>query len=183
MRGGAPGTDLLLARVIASGMPVAGRQVDTFGKWLGGSATNVAADHDPGRRRAGPAAIDAGKPVFCEKPLAPTVAACQRILDAEMAAGRRLVQIGLFTDSLSAITRTEALDVAADLGIATVEIGLGAWSPAPHADLAALLADPGARAALRHDVTSRGLRLEAPSGSGVPVPVITTPRTETPYRA
>ncbi len=40
------------------------------------------------------AAIDAGKPVFCEKPLAPTVAACQRILDAEMAAGRRLVQVG-----------------------------------------------------------------------------------------
>jgi myo-inositol 2-dehydrogenase/D-chiro-inositol 1-dehydrogenase len=40
------------------------------------------------------AAIDAGKPVFCEKPLAPTVAACQRIIDAEMAAGRRLVQVG-----------------------------------------------------------------------------------------
>jgi myo-inositol 2-dehydrogenase/D-chiro-inositol 1-dehydrogenase len=32
--------------------------------------------------------------VFCEKPLAPTVEACQRILDAEMAAGRRLVQVG-----------------------------------------------------------------------------------------
>jgi len=40
------------------------------------------------------AAIDAGKPVFCEKPLAPTVAACQRIVDAETAAGRRLVQVG-----------------------------------------------------------------------------------------
>ena len=40
------------------------------------------------------AAIDAGKPVFCEKPLAPTVPACQRIIDAEMAAGRRLVQVG-----------------------------------------------------------------------------------------
>src|SRR5690349_18868522 len=40
------------------------------------------------------AAIDAGKPVFCEKPLAPSSAACQRIMDAEMAAGRRLVQVG-----------------------------------------------------------------------------------------
>ena len=40
------------------------------------------------------AAISAGKPVFCEKPLAPTAHACQRILDAEMAAGRRLVQVG-----------------------------------------------------------------------------------------
>jgi myo-inositol 2-dehydrogenase/D-chiro-inositol 1-dehydrogenase len=40
------------------------------------------------------AAIAAGKPVFCEKPLAPTKQACARIMDAEMAAGRRLVQVG-----------------------------------------------------------------------------------------
>ena len=40
------------------------------------------------------AAIAAGKPVFCEKPLAPSSAACQRIMDAEIAAGRRLVQVG-----------------------------------------------------------------------------------------
>jgi myo-inositol 2-dehydrogenase/D-chiro-inositol 1-dehydrogenase len=40
------------------------------------------------------AAIAAGKPVFCEKPLAPSSDACQRIMDAEMAAGRRLVQVG-----------------------------------------------------------------------------------------
>jgi myo-inositol 2-dehydrogenase/D-chiro-inositol 1-dehydrogenase len=40
------------------------------------------------------AAIAAGKPVLCEKPLAPTVEACRRILDAEAAAGRRLVSVG-----------------------------------------------------------------------------------------
>src|SRR5437762_2579147 len=40
------------------------------------------------------AAIEAGKPVFCEKPLATTRQACLRIVDAEMAAGRRLVQVG-----------------------------------------------------------------------------------------
>ena len=40
------------------------------------------------------ASIAAGKPVFCEKPLAPSSAACQRIMEAEMAAGRRLVQVG-----------------------------------------------------------------------------------------
>jgi myo-inositol 2-dehydrogenase / D-chiro-inositol 1-dehydrogenase len=40
------------------------------------------------------AAIEAGKPVFCEKPLAPTTDACMRILDAEVARGRRLVQVG-----------------------------------------------------------------------------------------
>jgi myo-inositol 2-dehydrogenase/D-chiro-inositol 1-dehydrogenase len=40
------------------------------------------------------AAIAAGKPVFCEKPLATTQEACLRILDAEVAFGRRLVQVG-----------------------------------------------------------------------------------------
>lgn len=38
--------------------------------------------------------IEAGKPVFCEKPLAPTTGACLRVIDAEVAAGRRLVQVG-----------------------------------------------------------------------------------------
>jgi myo-inositol 2-dehydrogenase/D-chiro-inositol 1-dehydrogenase len=40
------------------------------------------------------AAIAAGKPVFCEKPLATTAGACRRILDAESAFGTRLVQVG-----------------------------------------------------------------------------------------
>jgi len=40
------------------------------------------------------ASIAAGKPVFCEKPLADTVEACTRILGAEVAHGSRLVQVG-----------------------------------------------------------------------------------------
>ena len=40
------------------------------------------------------AAIAAGKPVFCEKPLATTQEACRRILAAEAGYGRRLVQVG-----------------------------------------------------------------------------------------
>ena len=40
------------------------------------------------------AAIAAGKPVLCEKPLAPTPAECLEVLAAETKAGRRLVQIG-----------------------------------------------------------------------------------------
>jgi myo-inositol 2-dehydrogenase/D-chiro-inositol 1-dehydrogenase len=40
------------------------------------------------------AALAAGKPVFCEKPLATTTEACLRILEAESAVGRRLVQVG-----------------------------------------------------------------------------------------
>src|SRR3954469_5406001 len=40
------------------------------------------------------ASIAAGKPVFCEKPLATTTDACRRIMDAEAATGQRLVQVG-----------------------------------------------------------------------------------------
>jgi myo-inositol 2-dehydrogenase/D-chiro-inositol 1-dehydrogenase len=40
------------------------------------------------------AAVAAGKPVFCEKPLATTRQACRNVLDAESAAGRRLVMVG-----------------------------------------------------------------------------------------
>ena len=40
------------------------------------------------------ACIDAGKPVMCEKPLAPTVPECEQIVAAEVAFGRRLVIVG-----------------------------------------------------------------------------------------
>jgi myo-inositol 2-dehydrogenase/D-chiro-inositol 1-dehydrogenase len=40
------------------------------------------------------ACIRAGKPVLCEKPLAPTAAEGLRVIEAEIAAGRRLVQLG-----------------------------------------------------------------------------------------
>jgi myo-inositol 2-dehydrogenase/D-chiro-inositol 1-dehydrogenase len=40
------------------------------------------------------ACIAADKPVLCEKPLAPTVDACQRVLAAEAARPRRLIQVG-----------------------------------------------------------------------------------------
>ncbi|MFF3377442.1 Gfo/Idh/MocA family oxidoreductase [Streptomyces sp. NPDC002680] len=39
-------------------------------------------------------AVAAGKPVFCEKPLATTVEDCLRIVEAETALGHRLVQVG-----------------------------------------------------------------------------------------
>ncbi|MGA8209374.1 MAG: Gfo/Idh/MocA family oxidoreductase [Nocardioidaceae bacterium] len=40
------------------------------------------------------AALAAGKPVFCEKPLATTTEACRNIIDAEVDHGSRLLQVG-----------------------------------------------------------------------------------------
>ncbi|GAA1106037.1 Gfo/Idh/MocA family protein [Nocardiopsis composta] len=40
------------------------------------------------------AAVAARKPVFCEKPLATTAEDCLKIIEAEQASGRRLVQVG-----------------------------------------------------------------------------------------
>jgi len=40
------------------------------------------------------ACLSAGKPVLCEKPLAPTAEGCLRIVAAEMEIGRRLIQVG-----------------------------------------------------------------------------------------
>ena len=40
------------------------------------------------------ACIDVGKPAFCEKPLVTSEAAALRVMDAEVAFGRRLVQVG-----------------------------------------------------------------------------------------
>ena len=57
------------------------------------------------------AGIEAGKHVLCEKPLAVTADDARRVVDAEVAAGRRFVQVGFnrrfdpgFVDLKSAIT-------------------------------------------------------------------------------
>jgi myo-inositol 2-dehydrogenase/D-chiro-inositol 1-dehydrogenase len=39
-------------------------------------------------------ALQAGKPVLCEKPLAQTTAECLRIIEAEVAMGRKMIQLG-----------------------------------------------------------------------------------------
>jgi myo-inositol 2-dehydrogenase / D-chiro-inositol 1-dehydrogenase len=54
----------------------------------------VVASSDPTHEQFVLAALAAGKPVLCEKPLAPDVAGCERIIAAEVATGRRLVSVG-----------------------------------------------------------------------------------------
>ena len=54
----------------------------------------IVASNDAAHAEYVVATIAAGKPVLCEKPLAPTVAECENIVRAEQAAGLRLVQVG-----------------------------------------------------------------------------------------
>jgi sugar phosphate isomerase/epimerase len=76
------------------------------------------------------------------------------------------VKIGLITDSLSMMSFEQALDVAARLGLASVEVATGNWSQAPHVDLAALVESAEARAEFHDKVTSRGLEISALCANG-----------------
>jgi myo-inositol 2-dehydrogenase / D-chiro-inositol 1-dehydrogenase len=62
------------------------------------------------------ACIDAGKPVFCEKPLATTQDACLRILEAEMVSCRRLVQVGFMRRYDEAYRAMKATIASGDIG-------------------------------------------------------------------
>ncbi|WP_330475819.1 Gfo/Idh/MocA family protein [Terrabacter sp. C0L_2] len=62
------------------------------------------------------AAIAAGKPVFCEKPLTPTADAALRIMQAEQAAGRRLVTVGFMRRFDRSYRQMKALLDSGDLG-------------------------------------------------------------------
>jgi len=62
------------------------------------------------------AAIAAGKPVFCEKPLATTTEACRRIIDAEVASGRRLVQVGFMRRYDSAYRALKSVIESGEIG-------------------------------------------------------------------
>ncbi|MBM6401317.1 Gfo/Idh/MocA family protein [Phycicoccus sonneratiae] len=62
------------------------------------------------------ACIAAGKPVFCEKPLTPTADAALRIMDAEQAAGRKLVTVGFMRRFDAGYRQMKALLDSGDLG-------------------------------------------------------------------
>ena len=53
------------------------------------------ASPDPTHADLAVACIEAGKPVLCEKPLGVDIEDAKRVLDAEVAGGRKLVQVGL----------------------------------------------------------------------------------------
>jgi sugar phosphate isomerase/epimerase len=78
------------------------------------------------------------------------------------------VRIGLLTDALEGLRLEEAAHWCAERGIAAVELGVGGYSPAPHADLNEL-ADAAARDRLLGLLADAGLELAALNVSGNPL--------------
>ena len=76
------------------------------------------------------------------------------------------MKIGLNMDSLGGLPLDDALDVAARLGMSSVEFPTGAWSSAPHADLDRLLDSGAARGELLGRVRDRGLSISALTCNG-----------------
>ena len=75
----------------------AGTKVYTdFNEAINDPDVNAVVVTTPGQFHKGPvlAAIKAGKPVFCEKPLATTLEDAKKVVEAEKASGKRLLQIG-----------------------------------------------------------------------------------------
>jgi myo-inositol 2-dehydrogenase/D-chiro-inositol 1-dehydrogenase len=83
------------AAAVAAGLPAA-KALSTGEELIASDAVDavVVTSWGPTHEPYVLACIAAGKPVFCEKPLATTQEATRRIVDAEVAAGRRLVQVG-----------------------------------------------------------------------------------------
>ncbi|MGH2408331.1 MAG: sugar phosphate isomerase/epimerase family protein [Candidatus Limnocylindrales bacterium] len=71
------------------------------------------------------------------------------------------MELGLYTDSVAHLERTEALDVAAEIGATAIELAAGGMSSAPHLDRRELLRSPDARARLLDELATRGLQLAA----------------------
>lgn len=88
-------TDIDLARAEAAA-PEGARAYDTPATLIAAPEVEavVICSWGPAHEEQLLAAISAGKPVFCEKPLVTSEAAALKVMDAEVAHGRRLVQVG-----------------------------------------------------------------------------------------
>jgi sugar phosphate isomerase/epimerase len=78
------------------------------------------------------------------------------------------MRIGLFTDALAQLSLEQAAAWCAEAGIEAVELGVGGYSPVPHADLS-LASDGAARGRHLGLLAEHGLELAALNVSGNPL--------------
>ena len=79
------------------------------------------------------------------------------------------MNVGLFTDALPHRTLAEVLAWCGEREIAAVELGVGGYSSAPHADLSALLGERSARDELLRAAADAGVSVAALNVSGNPI--------------
>lgn len=76
----------------------------------------IIASPDPFHAEAALACIEAGKPVLCEKSLATNLADAKKVLDAEIARGKRLLQLGFMREYDPAHKAVKESAARGDLG-------------------------------------------------------------------
>ena len=87
--------DVQKAKTVAAEMRAATVAADGFALIASDEVDAIViASHDSTHAELALAAIAAGKPVLCEKPLAPTAAECRRVIDAEASRGADLISLG-----------------------------------------------------------------------------------------
>ena len=76
------------------------------------------------------------------------------------------MRLCLKTDGLQELSFEDMLDVAAEIGVESLEFGCGNWSPAPHLNLDEMIKSEEARKRFMDAIHSRGLVLETLNCSG-----------------
>jgi sugar phosphate isomerase/epimerase len=79
------------------------------------------------------------------------------------------VRVGLFTDGLAHLGRSQALAWCAEREIEDLEMGVGTWSPRPHLELSRLLAERSERDRLAGELREHGQRLVCVNAAGNPL--------------
>ncbi|MFN8445592.1 MAG: Gfo/Idh/MocA family oxidoreductase [Caldilineaceae bacterium] len=101
------------------------------------------------------ACIAAGKPVFCEKPLAISAAEAYKVIEAEVAGGRRLVQLGFMREYDPAHVRVKQMIDSGQLGKRLAFYGLHTNQTSDEAGLVDVITN-----AAVHDVHSARWMME-----------------------
>lgn len=111
-------TDIDPSRAAVTADALGARTFDDAESLIGSDEVDavLVASHDSAHAEQVLACIEAGKPVLCEKPLAPSLAECERIVAAEAATGAELVSVGFMRRFHQGFTALRAQLSTGELG-------------------------------------------------------------------